>query len=115
MIRGIVALFTSGILTNPMVLLGIVLGSVFYGMFDGTQIFQIYKKPSFYGLALVLSCIYVLGFRRVYTENGDTNWTETLLAIVAGVFKFVLASVLMISFISLFDMGDMQKIAESGI
>lgn len=115
MIRGILALFTSGILTNPMVLAGIILGSVFYSMFDGAEIFQIYKKPSFYGLAFVLSCVYVLGFRRIYTEDGDTDWTETSLAIAAGVFRFVLASVLMISFISFFDMGDMKKIAESGI
>jgi len=115
MIRGILALFTSGILTNPMVLLGIIFGSIFYNMYDGAQIFQIYKKTSFYGLALIFSCIYVLGFRRVYKEDGDTDWFETLLAIAVGAFKFVFASILMISFISLFDMGDMQKIAGSGI
>lgn len=115
MIKGILALFTSGIMTNPMVLMGIILGSVFYSFLDGPEIFQIYKKPSFYGIALILSCIYVLGFRRVYTEDGETDWFETLLAIAVGVFKFVLSSALMISFISLFDMGDMQKIAESGI
>lgn len=114
MIRGIVALFTSGIMTNPMVLLGIILGSILYFCLDSSQIFQIYKLPSFYGMALILACVYVLGFRRIYTENGDTDWLETGLSIVASVFKFVLASILMISFISLFDMGDMEKMAESG-
>ena len=113
MIKGILALFTSGIMTNPMVLLGILLGSVLYFCLDGQQIFQIYKMPSFYGVAILLSSVYVLTFRRVYQENGDTNWSETILSIAASVFKFVLASILMISFISLFDMSDMEKITES--
>jgi len=115
MIRGIVALFTSGIITNPMVLLGIILGTVLYCCLDGQQIFQIYKMPSFYGVAVLLSCIYVLGFRRVYTENGDTDWVETGLSVLASVFKFVVASILMISFVSLFDMDDIEKITESGL
>ena len=55
------------------------------------------------------------GIARTYKENGDTDWTETLLSVAGGVFKFVLASLLMMSFISLFDMSDMEKITESGI
>lgn len=115
MIKGILALFTSGILTNPMVLAGMLVGAVLYSFLDGSEIFQIYKKASFYGMALLCSCIYVIGFRRTYKENGDTDWTETLLSVAGGVFKFVLASLLMMSFISLFDMSDMEKITESGI
>ncbi|MBQ8677476.1 MAG: hypothetical protein IJ529_05985 [Alphaproteobacteria bacterium] len=115
MIRGILALFTSGIMTNPMVLLGIILGSVLYFSLDGQQIFQVYKMPSFYGFAVVLSCIYVLVFRRIYKENGDTDWGETLLSVIASFFRFIVASILMISFISLFDMGDIEKITESGL
>jgi hypothetical protein len=107
MIRGIVALFTSGILTNPMVLLGIIVGSCFYGILDGSEIFQIYKNCYFYALAFLLSCIYVIGFRRIYKKNGDTDWFETLISVGVGVFKFVLASLLMMSFISFFDMSEM--------
>lgn len=107
MIKGIIALFTSGLITNPMVILGIILGAVFYGLLDADSIFKIYKTPSFYGVALMIACGYVLGFRRVYTSDGDTDWTETSLAIAGSVFKFVLSSLLMISFISMFDVGDM--------
>lgn len=113
MIRGIIALFTSGLMTNPMVLSGIILGSVFYFLMDAGTIFQIYKSLSFYGLALMLAGGYVLGFRRVYTPDGETDWTETILSVAAAFFKFVLASLLMISFISFFDMGDIERISQS--
>lgn len=115
MIKGIIALFTSGILTNPMVLLGMALGSGMYAFLDGSEIFQVYKKASFYGVAFLCSVIYVIGFRRTYKENGETDWFETSLSVVGGVFKFVLASLLMMSFISFFDMGDVEKIAEGDI
>lgn len=115
MIKGILALFTSGILTNPMVLLGMIVGSVMYASLDGSEIFQMYKRAYFYGIAFLCSVIYVVGFRRTYKENGDTDWTETSLSVIGGVFKFVLASLLMMSFISLFDMGDMKKVTGSDI
>lgn len=110
MIKGLIALFTSGLIVNPMVLLGIACGSVFYALLDADGIFRVYKAPSFYGLALIFGCIYILGFRRVYQENGNTDWNETLLALCGAVFKFLAASLLMISFISLFDMGDMAEL-----
>ena len=106
MIRGIVALFASGLLTNPLVLLGVITGSLFYAFLSANEIYLIYKTPAFYGISLLLVCSYILGFRRVYQENGKTDWKETFLAIIGGLFKFVVASVLMISFISLFDFGD---------
>lgn len=115
MIKGIIALFTSGILTNPLVLLGIISGSVFYFCFDGSQIFGIYKKPLFYTLALVVSSFYILYFRRVYRPSGETDWSETLLAILGGTVKLVFASLLMISFISLFDLGSMSGEEEEDI
>ena len=105
MIRGILALFTSGLMTNPMVLAGITIGCILYSFLDGGEIFQIYKNPAFYGFALLCSCIYVIGFRRTYKESGETDWTETLLSVAVGVFRFVFASLLMMSFISLFDMS----------
>ena len=110
MIKGIVALFTSGIMTNPMVLFGVALGSLFYAFFESDKITQIYKSPSFYGVVLILSCIYVVGFRRVYKTNGDTDWFETSLSVLAGMFKFIFASLLMISFIYMCDMGDVSEL-----
>ena len=105
MIRGILALFTSGLMTNPMVLSGIVVGSILYGFLDGGEIFQVYKNPLFYASALLCSCIYVIGFRRTYKTTGETDWSETLLSVAVGVFRFVFSSLLMMSFISLFDMS----------
>ena len=106
MIKGVIALFTSGILANPLVLLGILFGSLFYAFLSANDIYQIYKTPAFYGLAVFISCYYILKFRRVYKENGDTDWGETLLAIICGIFKFVAASIFMIVFISFFDFSD---------
>jgi len=107
MIRGIIALFTSGILINPLVLSGVVLGSLFYAFLPANDVYQIYKTPVFYSLAALLSGGYVIGFRRVYKETGETDWGETILAIIGGALKLIIASVLMISFISFFDFGDM--------
>ena len=114
MIRGIIALFASGVMTNPMVLLGILLGGVCYSFMDGHQIFQLYKMPLFYGIALLLAMIYVLGFRRVYTTEGTTDWFETFLAVLGAFLRFIFASLLMLSFVSLFDMGDVKKMSSSG-
>lgn len=113
MIKGIVALFTSGLIANPMILLGILSGGAFYAFMDEGRIFQLYKNPMFYGLALGLSLLYIVGFRRVYTTDGQTDWGETCLAVVGAFFKFFVASLLMISFISLFDMGDVVKVSDS--
>lgn len=105
MIKGIIALFTSGILTNPLVLLGIITGACLYAFFSGAEIFALYKNPLLYVGAFAVSTFYVLRFRRVYQPDGSTDWQETLLAIIGGTFKLVVASLLMISFISLFDLG----------
>ena len=113
MIKGIIALFTSGTLTNPMVLAGILTGSVLYAFFDSNDIFGVYQSFSFYGMAFLFATVYTIGFRRVYYANGETNWNETFLALLGGVFKFVVASLLMMSFISLFDMGDDIKQIEN--
>ena len=110
MIKGIVALFSSGILTNPMILLGIVSGSLFYAYFDADKITQIYKTPSFYGVVLLVSCIYVIGFRKKYKSDGDIDWFETMLSVLTGVVKFVVAGLLMISFIYMCDMGDVSEL-----
>ena len=55
--------------------------------------------------ALAVSIFYILSFRRVYQPDGGTDWQETLLAIIGGAFRLVVASLLMISFISLFDLS----------
>ena len=105
MFRGILALFTSGLIINPMVVCGMVTGIALYSLLDSSEIFQVYKNSLFYGSALFLAGSYVIGFRRVYKTTGETNWTETLLSTIGAFFRFILTSLLMISFISLFDMG----------
>ena len=114
MIKGIIALFTSGTLTNPLVLSGILVGSLLYAFLDGNDIFIVYQNLSFYGLAFFLSAVYIISFRRSYHANGETDWPSTLMSVLGGVFKFVIASLLMISFISLFDMSDVEQIENSG-
>lgn len=106
MMKGFIALFTSGILTNPLVLLGILCGALFYAFFDAERITMIYKSASFYGTAFFISSAYILGMRKVYKPNGDVDWFETILAVLGGTIKLVLASLLMISFIYLFDFSD---------
>ena len=113
MLRGLLALFSSGIFLNPMVLSGIVFGWVCYAYLDSEEIWAIYKSASFYGCVLFATGCYILFFRRVYRPNGDTDWLETGLAFGAAVFKFLLASVLTISFFAMLLMdGESEKVPD---
>ena len=70
MLKGLQALLASGLLLDPMVLLGIVTGSAFYFGLNSEQITAIYFDYRFYGLAAVVSVLYNFVWRPAYLRGG---------------------------------------------
>lgn len=94
MIRGFIALFTSGVLLRPMVLLGIVIGIFFLVYFGEGKIMPIFFKPEFYGVLLFISGAYTCAFERSYYAGGiKVDWSETLLSAV-GEFLLLLIAII---------------------
>ena len=101
MIKGLVTLFTSGLFLQPFVLGGVIFGWWCYAYLDSENIWQIYKSFYLYAGIIITSALYTLCFRRVYKQDGDTDWVETGLAFSGNVFKFFAASLLTISFFAM--------------
>ena len=106
MLKGLQALVSSGILLDPLVLLGLVLGSVFYFELSDEQITAIYFDYRFYALAFIISLIYNFVVRPVYRRGGMSIDTKrTMSNVVLSCLKFVLSSLLMMAFISFWSFG----------
>lgn len=105
MFKGIAALFTSGIIFNPMVLLGIVLGIYCAFSLKSDAIAAVYHNYNLYLMALVVSTAYVVVFKKVYKDDGMTlDVPRMALRVIGGVVKFVFASFLTISFVYMFSL-----------
>ena len=104
MIKGIIALFTSGIIFNPMVLLGIIFGFLFDIFLSYEEILsKVYKNPHFYLLGAIFAGLYVYFIKPTYTEGGRSyDWAAMGLSLVFSTIKFVIASVLAIAFAEMF-------------
>jgi len=102
MLRGLKALFMSGLFWDPMVLLGIVIGSLLYFNFEYEQIEAVYFDFRFYALAAVIGVLYNFSFRPVYKRGGrGIDYQYTTVNAVLAFIRLVLSSVLVMSFISL--------------
>ncbi|MFR8206725.1 MAG: hypothetical protein ACLU99_10735 [Alphaproteobacteria bacterium] len=65
MIKGIISLFTSGAIFNPMVLLGILLGVLCDVGLSGEEIKELFTDYNLYLLALLVSGLYIFGFKSI--------------------------------------------------
>lgn len=102
MIKGIISLFTSGAIFNPMVLLGILLGVLCDVGLSGEEIKELFTDYNLYLLALLVSGLYIFGFKKVYKEDGiDLDYPPMIFQIVWGVVKFTISALLTISFIEM--------------
>lgn len=103
MIKGIVALFTSGAIFNPMILLGIFFGILFEIKMTYEQMLeQVYKNYHFYLLALLLAAAYNFVFHKIYKDGGDVLDKGAMFGnTIFSAFKFVFSSALTIAFIEL--------------
>lgn len=100
MIKGIMALFTSGAILNPMVLLGIFLAVYCMIKLDAAQMRELFGNYQLYALAALISFAHVFLFKKVYKDDGiNLDYAAMIFAALGGIIKFVLACGLTISFI----------------
>jgi len=103
MIKGIISLFTSGIIFNPLILAGIAFGIFCMSTKDAEAIQAVFKDFHLYLLVFIFSTVYVFAFKKVYKDDCDNlNWGVMIFQSVWGVVKFTLAALLTISFIVMF-------------
>lgn len=94
MIKGFLALFTSGILFRPMVLCGIAGGIFLLVHFGEGKILPVFFEPAFYVLLLFIAGSYTCLFERSYHSGGKkVDWKDTLSGII-GQFLLLLAAVI---------------------
>ncbi len=100
MIKGIMALFTSGAILNPMVLSGIILAIYCMVKLSADQMHALFGDYHLYALVAVISFAYTFVFKKVYKDDGfNLDYTSMILAAIGGIAKFVLACGLTISFV----------------
>ncbi len=100
MIKGILALFNTGIIFDPFVLCGILLG-IFTAFTPDTELMEnLFRQNSFYLLILLLSFLYNYLLKKVYKDDGYTlDYVRMALNIVLSLVKFVVSCALSIVFI----------------
>lgn len=100
MISGLKALFTSGVILHPMVLLGIFAGGVFTYKFDLDTIVSIFSYYDYYMVAASIAFLYTIFFDMMYKPRGyQVDWKGTMGRVFGSFVKLVLANFLSISFL----------------
>lgn len=100
MIKGILSLFTSGAIFNPMILLGIALGIFSMAVLTDVEIKKLFTDYHLYILVLLLSAGYVFFLKPVYKDGGKApDYAAMIWATVLGVLKFTMSALLAMSFV----------------
>lgn len=100
MIKGILALFRSGLIFNPMVLLGILTGFTAMGTLEDEQLHQFYTNYHLYLLMFLVAGIYVYIFKRTYYKGGViTDWQATIQTMVGHFLMLVVSFIFSMLFV----------------
>ena len=76
MFKGIVSLFTSGVIFSPFVLLGIISGSWCYFNMQPEKIRSLLLKKEIYVIVALASSVFVCLFAKVYDNGGKyIDWS----------------------------------------
>lgn len=99
MLKGILALFTTGVFFHPMVLSGVVIAVTAIIYLSANEINEYLKSLYFYIGAFVWSLIYTFGFAKIYIEGGaKIDYVSTLFRCVGNTIRFVVAVIVTIAF-----------------
>ena len=102
MFKGIIALFTSGLIFHPMVLGGIISAVIVSLNWQSEEIYAILRTSYLYIGIFVLALIYTFVFAKVYKEGGEeVNQFATFIRALGNAVKFTLAFLLSFSFMML--------------
>ena len=70
MLNGLKALFSSGLIFQPMVLCGVVSGFLMSAYLDWEEFFPLFGNVEFYLMVAAVSGLYTLFFNQTYKEHG---------------------------------------------
>ena len=90
--KGILALFRTRLILNPMVMIGIFIGVTFKLTLDYYYINALYSDIVFYLLMLLIASSYVYMFKCVYfPEKHKINWKDTFFSIIGHFFMLIIS------------------------
>jgi hypothetical protein len=113
MIKGILALFRSGLIFNPMVMLGVLLGFICMATLDDQMLKFLYTNYNFYMLLFLLASTYVYFFKCVYIQGGyRVDWKETVLSMIGHFFMLVLSFIFSMLFVMAISFGSSEEQTE---
>lgn len=94
------ALFRTGIIFDPFVLLGVIMGLA-TALSKNKEMYEaLYSNNNFYLLILLLAFLYNFFFKKVYKDDGETvNYGLMVWNILLSLVKFVLSCAFSIVFI----------------
>ena len=112
MIKGILALFTSGLILNPMVLSGIIGGFYMMGTLSSEEIHSLFAHPQFYAGLLLLAIGYASIFKRIYFVGGQrVDWRATAFSIIGHFLTLLLSIILSCLFVFVITLDGDEEIA----
>lgn len=100
MIKGILALFRSGIIFDPFVLFGVVSGLIFAMSPNKEAIEQLLSQNSFYLLVLILGGLYNFFIKKVYKDDGETpDYLRIIWNTLMSLVKYVISCAFAMMFV----------------
>lgn len=95
---------------NPMVILGIAIGSYIMHFFSENEVIELFKNKNFYTALFILAFMFAFFFERVYHPGGkNINW-KALFGITMGRFlTLVITIAFTVLFIFSFYFGDLKE------
>lgn len=99
MIKGIISLFTSGIILNPMVILGIIFGLILNSNLTLSEVYDVFLNYRIYALGVSFAVIYVIFFKPIYKYKSlELDYKAIALSILKESIRFVFTTALTLSF-----------------
>lgn len=106
MIKGLIALFSSGIIFRLPVLAGVIIGIFMMFMLSDEQIMAVFHNPLLYIAGLLISAFYAFVVKRVYHKGGSTvDWRATTYSIFGHFVSYVMAVVFSCLFVFTISFG----------
>ena len=104
MFKGFLALFTTGLIFKPMLLLGVIVGVGAYIGLDGERLKVLYTDWHLYTLFFLIAALYTYFFRKTYLENSyAVDWKETVKTMISEFFVLSFCFVVGMLLASFFD------------
>ena len=101
MIKGIIALFSSGTILNPMVWIGILGGLFLSYRYSLEKIYGIFYDYNFYLIGMAIAFVYTFAFNQVYKGYSNViDWPSTFKRFFSHSFMIILSTVLSAIFFS---------------